>query len=411
MSSAHERPDPTSSPHPSGCEAIRRRRDLRALPPRAIAEINELGDELLALGDELHVPVLGTGHPLADVFLLKHRPTQNEIQEGVAFFGRSGQALLKSLQRLGVDPLAVYGTNCLKFGTEEPDEARAWLMRELHIVQPRLVVAMGEPTGRVPRRASSSRCPTPSTRSGRASSSGSRRRSTRSSRRTSTSRSTSRRRRRVLERLQGARHLVGRASSVLSRARAAALGSLLAALCAWRCVRPLAARGAGLASTSTIVAVLLIPATFAVVWLAPALSPRRAGCSRSPSRPARSPSLLHVAGLTAAFNVTKLVAFTLVGFGFVQLFEALSWVVLVAAADPVGRHRVGLGAARPGSSSRSEPDIFETIAIAFALPGEDAAARPRPAGCPLLRAVPRNGGTIRAPRRCDVDRDDRRCSR
>lgn len=113
---------------------------------RAIAEINALGDELLGLGDELHVPVLGSGHPLGDVFLLKHRPTQSEIHEGVAFFGRSGQALLKSLQRLDVDPLAVYGTNCLKFGTEDPAEARAWLTRELHIVQPRLIVAMGEET-------------------------------------------------------------------------------------------------------------------------------------------------------------------------------------------------------------------------------------------------------------------------
>jgi uracil-DNA glycosylase family 4 len=113
---------------------------------RAISEINELGDELLALGDELHVPVLGSGHPLGDVFLLKHRPTASEIQEGVAFFGRSGQALLKSLQRLSVDPLAVYGTNCLKFGTEDPADARAWLTRELHIVQPRLVVAMGNDT-------------------------------------------------------------------------------------------------------------------------------------------------------------------------------------------------------------------------------------------------------------------------
>jgi uracil-DNA glycosylase len=62
----------------------------------------------------------------------------------VAFFGRSGQALLKSLQRLHVDPLAVYGTNCLKFGTEDADDARRWLIRELHIVQPKLLVAMGE---------------------------------------------------------------------------------------------------------------------------------------------------------------------------------------------------------------------------------------------------------------------------
>ena len=148
MSSADDRPDPKQrsasrrpvAKRPDGDEI--QERYLR----RAIGEINELGDELLALGDELHVPVLGSGHPLGDVFLLKPRPTQSEIQEGVAFFGRSGQALLKSLQRLGVDPLAVYGTNCLKFGTEEPAQARAWLTRELHIVQPRLVVAMGEPT-------------------------------------------------------------------------------------------------------------------------------------------------------------------------------------------------------------------------------------------------------------------------
>ena len=113
---------------------------------KAIAEINELADELAQAGDELRVPVLGSGHPLADVFLLKHAPQPSEIQEGVAFFGRSGQAVLKSLQRLSVDPLAVYGTNCLKFGTEDPEDAAAWLTRELHIVQPKLVVAMGEPT-------------------------------------------------------------------------------------------------------------------------------------------------------------------------------------------------------------------------------------------------------------------------
>lgn len=113
---------------------------------RATEEINELWNELLALADERHVPVLGSGHPLGDVFLLKHSPTQSEIHEGVAFFGRSGQALLKSLQRLDVDPLAVYGTNCLKFGTEDPADARRWLTRELHIVQPKLVVAMGDET-------------------------------------------------------------------------------------------------------------------------------------------------------------------------------------------------------------------------------------------------------------------------
>ena len=150
MASADDRPDKTKrGARPSRVPVAQgsnpdeiQERYLR----RAIAEINELGDELLALGDELHVPVLGSGHPLGDIFLLKHRPTPSEIQEGVAFFGRSGQALLKSLQRLSVDPLAVYGTNCLKFGTEDPAQARGWLTRELHIVQPKLLVAMGEET-------------------------------------------------------------------------------------------------------------------------------------------------------------------------------------------------------------------------------------------------------------------------
>ena len=110
---------------------------------KAIGEINELQAELLALADETHVPVLGSGHPLADIFLLKHAPQPAEITEGVAFFGRAGNALLKSLQRLGVDPLAIYGTNCLKFGTEEDEQATPWLTRELHIVQPKLLVVMG----------------------------------------------------------------------------------------------------------------------------------------------------------------------------------------------------------------------------------------------------------------------------
>ena len=110
---------------------------------KAIGEINELQTELLALADETHVPVLGSGHPLGDVFLLKHDPKPAEIAEGVAFFGRAGNALLKSLEKLSVDPLAIYGTNCLKFGTEDAAQASPWLERELHIVQPKLLVVMG----------------------------------------------------------------------------------------------------------------------------------------------------------------------------------------------------------------------------------------------------------------------------
>src|SRR5439155_25021109 len=83
-------------------------------------------------------------HPLGDILLLKYRPQPAEVQEGVAYYGRAGQAILKSLQRLHVDPLAVYGTNCLKFADGDEEESRRFLARELHIVQPKLVVPMGE---------------------------------------------------------------------------------------------------------------------------------------------------------------------------------------------------------------------------------------------------------------------------
>jgi uracil-DNA glycosylase len=111
---------------------------------KAIVEINELGDDIRRSAGPDRVPVVGSGHPLADIFLLKHRPRPSEVQEGVAFYGRAGQAILKSLQRLTVDPIAVYGTNCLKFDGHEEEEAMSLLTRELHIVQPKLVVVMGE---------------------------------------------------------------------------------------------------------------------------------------------------------------------------------------------------------------------------------------------------------------------------
>jgi uracil-DNA glycosylase family 4 len=111
---------------------------------KAITEINALGDDVAQAGAGTRVPVVGSGHPLGDVFLLKYEPRPSELQEGVAFFGRAGNALLKSLQRLRVDPMAVYGTNCLKFADGDEEESRPFLLRELHIVQPKLFVVMGE---------------------------------------------------------------------------------------------------------------------------------------------------------------------------------------------------------------------------------------------------------------------------
>src|SRR3954447_18140188 len=77
---------------------------------RAIRELNHLTRDIQACrhcprGDLM--PALGSGPPQADVFLLKHAPQPSEVEEGVAFYGRSGTALMKSFKRLAIDPLAV----------------------------------------------------------------------------------------------------------------------------------------------------------------------------------------------------------------------------------------------------------------------------------------------------------------
>ena len=118
---------------------------------RAIRELNALTRELQSCrhcprGNLM--PVLGSGHPQADILLLKHTPVASEIEEGVAFYGRSGTALMKSLKRLSIDPLAVYGTLCVKCPVADASLADpacvARVVDEIAIVQPKIVVVMGE---------------------------------------------------------------------------------------------------------------------------------------------------------------------------------------------------------------------------------------------------------------------------
>ena len=117
---------------------------------RAIRELNTFTRDLQACehcprGNLM--PVLGSGHPQADVLLLKYAPAAAEIEEGVAFYGRSGTAIMKSLRRLDIDPLAVYGTLCVKCPVADTSlaapECIARLVEEVAIVQPRIVVVMG----------------------------------------------------------------------------------------------------------------------------------------------------------------------------------------------------------------------------------------------------------------------------
>ncbi len=118
---------------------------------RAIRELNSFAQRLAECDDcprgQL-MPVLGSGHPQADIFMVKYCARPSEVEEGVAFYGRTGNALMKSLKRLSIDPLAVYGTLCVKCPVVDSDMADpacvGRVVEELAIVQPKIVVVMGE---------------------------------------------------------------------------------------------------------------------------------------------------------------------------------------------------------------------------------------------------------------------------
>lgn len=121
---------------------------------RAIRELNRVGRELQecdGCAASSMMPVLGSGHPQADIFLLKFFPTTAEIEEGVAFYGRVGSALTKSFKRLNIDPLVVYGTVFAKCpgpssaGPEPDPECISKVGEEIQIVEPRIIVVMGDP--------------------------------------------------------------------------------------------------------------------------------------------------------------------------------------------------------------------------------------------------------------------------
>jgi uracil-DNA glycosylase family 4 len=146
----HAQGDPGGSVNPSAMPPATDDEIREKYLERAIRELNALTRELQSCphcprGNLM--PVLGSGHPQADVFLIKFAPVASEVEEGVAFYGRSGSALMKSLKRLDIDPLAVYGTLCVKCPVADPSLADpacvARIVDELAIVAPKMVVVMG----------------------------------------------------------------------------------------------------------------------------------------------------------------------------------------------------------------------------------------------------------------------------
>jgi hypothetical protein len=164
---------------------------------------------------------------------------------------------------------------------------------------------------------------------------------------------------------------VGGATPVLDGRRAAALGALLAGLVAWEAFAG-SFPDVGETADIAFAACLLIPGTFATVWLALPLTQ----ASRLPLAAIAFGVLaaaFDLLELGALFNVAKLAAYAVVGFWLVQLLQLLSSVVIVAAIVPFAdAFSVWQGPTKAVVEGR--PGLFDKISISFRLPGEDASA-------------------------------------
>ena len=123
-------------------------------------------------------------------------------------------------------------------------------------------------------------------------------------------------------------------------------------------------------------AFVLFPATFAVQWLVLPLARLPA-----PHLALAGAVLiviavtLRLAGVDSVFNVTKLLAITMLGFAFLAFFQPpLGLVVAIAGIIPwVDAYSVWHGPTKVVVNEH--PGVFDRIAIAFRAPGEDGAAR------------------------------------
>lgn len=95
--------------------------------------------------------VPGAGCAISDIVLVGEAPGAEEDKAGLPFVGRAGELLNKLLVRAGLSRDAVYITNVVKCRppnnrtptAAEVKACRRWLEKELELLEPRVIVALG----------------------------------------------------------------------------------------------------------------------------------------------------------------------------------------------------------------------------------------------------------------------------
>ena len=107
--------------------------------------------------------VFGEGSPRSSVMLVGEQPGDREDLEGRPFVGPAGSILDRALADAGIDRIQLYVTNAVKHFKNEPrgkrrihkkpsereiEACEQWLTREIDIVSPKLIVALGATAAR-----------------------------------------------------------------------------------------------------------------------------------------------------------------------------------------------------------------------------------------------------------------------
>ena len=131
---------------------------------RAVIPLAELPADLEALADAIRAcsacdlgtrrrhAVPGMGDPAPDWLIVGEAPGEDEDRQGLPFVGRSGQLLDRMLAAMGLDRQhQVHIANVIKCRpphnrNPEPVEiaqCEPWLLRQVELLQPRIIVALG----------------------------------------------------------------------------------------------------------------------------------------------------------------------------------------------------------------------------------------------------------------------------
>lgn len=95
--------------------------------------------------------VMGHGNPKADVVFIGEAPGKNEDLQGVPFVGAAGKFLDQMLAEANMERSDIYITNIVKYrppnnrdpSTEEKKAFWPYLVRELQIIKPTIVITLG----------------------------------------------------------------------------------------------------------------------------------------------------------------------------------------------------------------------------------------------------------------------------